>query len=300
MYGYCPTWVLDWMHRKEQILKEIAVHGADIVCLQEVETSQYHNYFYPELRNLGYEGFFYAKTRQRSMNDEDRQRVDGCATFYRTARFRLVEEHLISFSQLAIAAHEANGGNDLLNRVMPKDNIAVASILEIRGTKQALMLANSHMHWNPTFKDVKVVQTAMLLDELKRITQNSRRFNIPTVICGDFNSLPDSGVVELLANGRLDTSHPDLGNVNYGAYAANKLRHSYHMSSVYNGEMDYTNYTFDFKGVIDYVWYTNNHIKVKALLGSVSKKYLENFMGCPNQHFPSDHFPLLCELVLMK
>lgn len=34
MYSYCPTWALDWQHRKEMLLKEIMQCNADIVCLQ--------------------------------------------------------------------------------------------------------------------------------------------------------------------------------------------------------------------------------------------------------------------------
>jgi mRNA deadenylase 3'-5' endonuclease subunit Ccr4 len=63
LYGYCPTWALDWDHRKDKLLQEIVQCGADVICLQEVETSQFHAYFAPELRANGYEGVFYPKTR---------------------------------------------------------------------------------------------------------------------------------------------------------------------------------------------------------------------------------------------
>jgi CCR4-NOT transcription complex subunit 6 len=66
LYGYCPTWALDWEHRKDKLLQEIVQCGADIICLQEVETSQFHAYFAPELRANGYEGVFHPKTRVRA------------------------------------------------------------------------------------------------------------------------------------------------------------------------------------------------------------------------------------------
>ena len=34
MYGYCPSWALNWDYRKTAILKEILHYGADIVSLQ--------------------------------------------------------------------------------------------------------------------------------------------------------------------------------------------------------------------------------------------------------------------------
>lgn len=47
-------------------------------------------------------------------------------------RFSLVKEHLIEFTQLAMANSE--GSDDMLNRVMPKDNIGLAALLK---TKEA-------------------------------------------------------------------------------------------------------------------------------------------------------------------
>ena len=34
LYGYCPSWALDWEYRKVSIMKEILHYGADIVSLQ--------------------------------------------------------------------------------------------------------------------------------------------------------------------------------------------------------------------------------------------------------------------------
>ncbi len=34
MYGYCPTWALDWDYRKSALLKEIQDASADIIALQ--------------------------------------------------------------------------------------------------------------------------------------------------------------------------------------------------------------------------------------------------------------------------
>lgn len=47
-------------------------------------------------------------------------------------RFSLIKEHLIEFNQLAMANSE--GSDNMLNRVMPKDNIGLAALLK---TKEA-------------------------------------------------------------------------------------------------------------------------------------------------------------------
>lgn len=68
-----------------------------------------------------------------------------------------------------------------------------------------LFVCTAHIHWDPEYSDVKVIQTLMLLSELKTMMEDTmkkyRKTNnslvdctsVPLVLCGDFNSLPDSG-----------------------------------------------------------------------------------------------------------
>lgn len=130
LYGYCPQWALNWDYRKHSILEELKAYSADIIALQEVETEQYHDYFLRELQQEGYEGVFSPKSRAKTMSEFERKHVDGCAIFYRTSKFSLVSEHLIEFNQLAMA--NAESSDDMLNRVMTKDNIALVALLQIK------------------------------------------------------------------------------------------------------------------------------------------------------------------------
>ena len=50
-------------------------------------------------------------------------------------RFLLFEHYLVEFNQLAMAYSE--GADDMLNRVMPKDNIAIVALLEVCGGRHA-------------------------------------------------------------------------------------------------------------------------------------------------------------------
>jgi len=36
LYNYCPSWALSWLYRRQNLLREIVVYRADIICLQEV------------------------------------------------------------------------------------------------------------------------------------------------------------------------------------------------------------------------------------------------------------------------
>lgn len=79
-YPYCPSWALSWNYRKQGIIKEILSYESDVICLQEVESLQFSEFFQVELEKLGYEGIFCPKSRARTM--EDWGVVDGCATFF--------------------------------------------------------------------------------------------------------------------------------------------------------------------------------------------------------------------------
>lgn len=330
MYGYCPSWALSWDYRKKLILDEIRQNAADIISLQEVETDQFHNYFKPELKSDGYEGIFSPKSRAKTMSENDRKYVDGCAIFFRSSKFSLIKEHLIEFNQLAMA--NAEGSDNMLNRVMPKDNIGLAALLKVKENaweglsqeaaqiSQPILVCTAHLHWDPEFCDVKLIQTMMLSNELKTILDEACHSfrpghkydtnNVQLLLCGDFNSLPDSGVIEFLSSGRVSTDHSDFKALGYKSClqrisncdTPNEFTHSFKLASAYSSDiMPYTNYTFDFKGIIDYIFYSKQGMIPLALLGPLSPDWLREYkvVGCPHPQFPSDHFPLLVEIELI-
>ena len=53
---------------------------------QEVETEQFFNFFKPELEREGYKGIFAPKSRARTMTEQERKHVDGCAIFFRNSK----------------------------------------------------------------------------------------------------------------------------------------------------------------------------------------------------------------------
>ncbi|XP_050300487.1 CCR4-NOT transcription complex subunit 6-like isoform X2 [Anthonomus grandis grandis] len=332
MYSYCPTWALNWDYRKKGILEEIQHYSADIINLQEVEMDQFYNFFMPELKAQGYNGIYSPKSRAKHMAESERKYVDGCAIFYRTSKFTLVKEHLVEFNQLAMAS--ADGLEHMLNRVMPKDNIGLAALLQTTESawdnaspdaqyiSQPILVCTAHIHWDPEFCDVKLIQTMMLGNELKTILDESVQTlrsnnmnindpnNIQVVLCGDFNSLPDSGVIEFLSTGRVSQDHKDFKALSYKSCLEkvlscdkpNEFTHSFKLASAYNDEiMPFTNYTFEFKGIIDYIFYAKNSMTPLGLLGPISQDWItqNKVIGCPHPHVYSDHFPLLVELEMV-
>ena len=68
----------------------------------------------------------------------------------------------------------AEGSEHMLNRVMTKDNIALAALLETKASvwgespsqlptqldqqHQQILVCTAHIHWDPEFCDVKLIQ----------------------------------------------------------------------------------------------------------------------------------------------
>ncbi|KAG7278002.1 hypothetical protein CRUP_020318 [Coryphaenoides rupestris] len=334
LYGYCPSWALSWSYRRKGIMEEITNCHADIISLQEVETEQYYTLFLDTLKEQGYDGYFCPKSRAKLVSEPERKHVDGCAIFFKTQKFTLVQKHTVEFNQVAMANSE--GSEVMLNRVMTKDNIGVAVLLEVNkdmfsgGMKapperQMILVANAHMHWDPEYSDVKLIQTMMFLSELKSIAERaatsltSDPTTIPIVLCADLNSLPDSGVVEYLSSGGVAENHKDFKELRYSDCLTNfscnvksapngkrspadgSITHSFQLKSAYDCSlMPFTNYTYDFKGVIDYIFSSRTHLTTLGVLGPLDTQWLQDnsILGCPHPHIPSDHFSLLAQLEL--
>lgn len=307
-HPYVPYWALEWDYRKQRILKQLISYKADIICLQEVESRQYREYFEPEMQALGYVSVFRAKSRARTMSNSNS--VDGCATFLLKSKFTLVEDHLVEFQSLALTrfAH-LTGDRGGMERLMVRDNIATILVLQYQGTISSsrargrkkpkhLILANTHIHWDPTMSDVKVMQAQFLLEEVAHIRSKIKEHNPPLIICGDFNSVPSSGVYELMREGRLPPDHPAFNGYEFGKYSQDGLKHNLQLESAYNaiGEPPFSNFNGDFMGVLDYLWFSENALRVIGVLQPYSMEEIEQQRSpLPNPHLPSDHICLMAE-----
>nr|POE78763.1 glucose-repressible alcohol dehydrogenase transcriptional effector [Quercus suber] len=334
-YGYTPSEALSWQYRRHLILEELRMRDADIMTLQEIDVENYNEYFRPNLATVDYKGIFSPKSRAQTMSEKEQKNVDGCAIFYKNSKFILLEKKIIVFSREAISRPDMKGEHDMYNRVMPRDHIAVVLFLENRMTGSRMIVANTHLTWEAWFADVKVIQVAIMMEQLEKLAKEWAKFppakiedkklfkyanedsaegveavvaepapsikyedpqQIPLVVCGDFNSMKGSGVCDLITQGSLSNSHPDLGAQNYGDFTRNGMGHPFSLKSAYaQAELPFTNYTPGFIQVIDYIWYSTNALQVTGLLGEVDRNYMKRVAGFPNHHFPSDHLALWAE-----
>jgi len=311
--NYCPEWALKWEYRKHRILKEIFLYEPDIICLQEVEAEQLEVFFQPEMLSRGYVGKFHPKSRARTMDDHAKKTVDGCVTFWKRELFTLVSDEVIEYQAMALLRHDSIGQAGI-NRMMTKDNIALTVLLKpVKGASlsissgaadnDALLVVNTHIHWDPTNSDVKLMQVQMLVEKLedmsKRHLRTHRRL-LPMVICGDFNSGVTSAVYQLLSGDHVPGDHADFCQQEFGSYTKKGLSNPLSLRSAYaavTGEPPFTNYTGDFVGVLDYIWYSEELLSAERVLVPLSEDIIISHNGAlPNPYMCSDHISIACDL----
>ncbi|XP_077212903.1 carbon catabolite repressor protein 4 homolog 1-like [Tasmannia lanceolata] len=325
-YSYCPSWALSWAYRRQNLLREIVGYHADILCLQEVLSDHFEEFFAPELDKHGYQALYKKKTAE--VYSGSASAIDGCAIFFRRDRFSHVKKYEVEFNKAAQSLTDAlvpsAQKKTALNRLL-KDNVALIAVLEARfsnhgadpaGKRQLLCVANTHVNVHQDLKDVKLWQVHTLLKGLEKIAVSA---DIPMLVCGDFNSSPGSAPHALLAMGKVDPMHPDLQVDPLGILRpASKLTHQLPLVSAYSSfarmvgvrtgldqqrrRMDpttneplFTNCTRDFIGTLDYIFYTADSLTVESLLELLDEESLRKDTALPSPEWSSDHIALLAE-----
>uniref|UniRef100_A0AC34RJ09 Endonuclease/exonuclease/phosphatase domain-containing protein n=1 Tax=Panagrolaimus sp. JU765 TaxID=591449 RepID=A0AC34RJ09_9BILA len=315
-YPYCAKWALSWPYRYGKIINEITSRSPHVVALQEVGIETFHNFFKPTLEAHGYTGVFAPKGRIRS---NDFSAVDGSALFWKTENFTFISSETLEFGTLAIAFATGRVRESMLNRMLPYDNVAIVATLQpipesfsasgrVAKSLLPIVACSAHVFWDPEFCDVKLMQAMILVQEMNRIVQSVAKLHstaicdIPTLVMGDFNSLPDSGVFQYINQGYVERDHPDflsfvgyqLDHMTNGENDSLMYRHTLSLkSAIDHRNFPYTNYTSKFCGFIDYIFYSPKALcNIGYLTFDHSWSTNNQIEGFPNEHIPSDHIPI--------
>ena len=206
-------------------------------------------------------------------------------------------------------------GTAFLNR-LSKDNIAQLVVLEFVQASRTgreinqVCITNTHLYSHKDFPDVKLWQSWQLLQELENFIM-SRGANLPLIICGDFNSTPDTAVYDLLSRQAVHPGHPDVNvatsdDVPNVLPDAMNITHSFQLGSAYQTvlgeEPTFTNYTKHFVGTLDYIWYSAQNLRPLSAAPIPDEAHLtERGEALPSTEYSSDHLMLISDfqLVLM-
>ena len=408
------SWLLNWEKRRETIFKDFQFNDFCIFGVQEIEKLSFLNYFREKFNSLGYDSLFYPKGRSKGMCGEEGDQVDGCATFWKRDKFRLIEQKCVRFSELILNEYKkqislgggsnsntniSSGGNsssgnnssnnsngnlntnntnntnsnitnntnlntnntnsnititnntnttkrntdmiNILNKLMGKDNICLITVLESiqpnsSSPTKTLIVANTHLFWDPAHLDVKLYQSLIINAEIQKFKLKYKDSGI--ILLGDFNSEPESSVYELFVNG-ISTDDYELNGSRYfskidylglrDVYECrgvpvnccnnncckttrsncsddiskldrktyNRRKFDQYLQRSKNVQNIVSTYTLNFKGVIDYI-FISKEFYVKKILQNIDEEYLDRVSGFPTLHIASDHVVMGCKLVI--
>ena len=202
-----------------------------MLALQEVD--QYDEFWAPWLIDRGYGGVWKCRTAVTA------NKKDGCGLFYKLDKFDLVAKREIEYNDIAFgrpAGSERRAGGGVGDASRSSDGAVSATstvptemqthlrdcvgVLALLRAKQRpehhsglVLVASTHLFWDPRHADVKIAQAERLLAEAGCfLADNARRMGVDAVddenaasratktttpaivIAGDFNSVPGSEV----------------------------------------------------------------------------------------------------------
>ncbi|QCD90937.1 CCR4-NOT transcription complex subunit 6 [Vigna unguiculata] len=321
-FPHSPSSSLKWKLRSNTILEVLKDLGADFFCLQEVD--EFESFYKGNMQNLGYSSIYMKRSGQKR---------DGCGLFYKHDCAELLIEEKIEYNDLVKSIPDGNSSNDddhtniqtvhvdKQKDVAPKngsksntedrgdpndprvrlkrDCVGIMAAFKFKDpSRHIVIVANTHLYWDPQWADVKLAQAKYLLSRLAKFkTLVSDRYEcIPEVIvAGDFNSQPGDTVYQYLVSGNPSSN-----------LMLNCLEESppIPLCSVYastRGEPPFTNYTPDFTGTLDYVLFSpSDHIKPISFLELPDSDAADIVGGLPNFSYPSDHLPIGAEFEIIK
>ena len=267
----CPAEFVKWTHRGPLIIEEILRSGADVICLEEVD--HFADYLEPNLLSQGFEGLFLAKNDSPCLKFQPNYGPDGCAIFFRSSMFKLIEKKEVSLE---------NGSGGTSNQVALLARLELKKTSGGDGSLSKLCVGATHLKAKSEGKWLRNAQGTHLLSEMASFADNQH-----VLICGDFNAQVNEPVYE---------------------YFTNNKEHQWLMvSSTYAGsfykweEPPLTSWKFresgECKYTIDYIWASLERVRVNSVWKVPTEEEIgEN--GLPCAEYPSDHIALCSSVTL--
>ncbi|RUS84830.1 hypothetical protein EGW08_007371 [Elysia chlorotica] len=297
LFNYCPYDALQMDYRKHLLLKEIIGYKADLLCLQEVDKHIFSSHLLPALSTLGYTGLFMGKARQVS---------EGCASFVRQDKFRILNSHDIVLSEFlssdplcADIWDEVSKVEPLRECIMERSSVLQMTAVErVDQPNRVVCLCNTHLYFHPTACNVRLILAAAALRHIQAVCDayTLEGKTAAMVFCGDFNSAPHLAVYQLMTSQLVPSDHVD-----WASAGEEQLLTSLELCQPMNilsacGTPSYTNYTSGFQATLDYVFINADLLEVAKVVPLPSHEEVTANIALPNRVFPSDHLALVCDL----
>lgn len=306
VFGYLNLDYLDWPgYRFPLINKSIKQFKCDIMCFQELELSVYDKFWSKYFPQAGYDSVYVRKPPPCYWGNLPIKCMDGIAIFVNSERFTILKQETVNYGKyISENPEKFEMTKDLKERVVLRNTVGVVVQLLDKITGERIYVTNTHLYWSPAFNDVKVIQTKILLTVVQDFIDKDDRLSPKIIMCGDFNSTPESDVCKLLGAGSVSPKNSvAFKDKDYGKKFNKEIDSPFKLSTAYNNlikdhHLEFTSFTKSLTEILDHIWYSSGNFTVNRVLGEVDKEYCErdDVNGFPNNQFPSDHIPLVAEI----
>jgi CCR4-NOT transcription complex subunit 6 len=293
-FPYCQPEYLHPKYRAPRILNEIERVNADVLFLQECDHDLFLEFYKPNLEAMGYNVIF------KSTNSS---RIVTVGIAYKKKLFR--EENVVFLN--------LDEELDKLDDSFIRHKEALLVTLKQNSTGKKILVANTHLFWNADYEYVKYGQMSRII---KYIEKNYK--DLPIIMGGDMNSTPSSNVLKYVYKKAPEVNMNIRGDYNknkkFMEHFWNEHKHNLNLRSAYDiykvgsnkdyedyaeNHPDFSTYTHEFVGTIDYILYNQNKIEVAELLKLPTHDIEVKSNKLPNSKYPSDHLKIGARLRLL-
>ncbi|XP_057851265.2 carbon catabolite repressor protein 4 homolog 4 isoform X2 [Cryptomeria japonica] len=322
LFPHSPAHCLKWKARSQSVLALLKSLEADFLCLQELD--EFETFYKGNMDKHGYSSVYIQRSGRKR---------DGCGIFYKRERAELLLEEVIQYNDLVpvdevpaesyeVEEKETSNPENCRDSSPTKTSGSQqTNLLDDRGDPDdpkvrlkrdcvglltafkllepphhVIVVANTHIYWDPEWVDVKLAQVKYLLLQLANFKDTiSTKFDCrPLVfVTGDFNSTPGDEVYQYLISGisQYDNGYSYKTNTKEASSGSPIALHS--LYAYIGGEPPFTNYTPGFTGTLDYILFSSpNHVQPIRVLKLPSDESPDIQGGLPNENHPSDHLPI--------
>lgn len=259
---------LDRSYRIPKIKQIITELDSDICCLQEVEGGFFRDDLEPFMAERGFTGHHCPKSRAAGMfAQERRDLVMGEATFVRNTRFSIIDTKIVDYR-----THRLCNAISNKEELSKHDETAMLTFIKSRYVPGIdIVVVNVHLYWERLEARVRESQLYIAVEAAMDFGyEHSKEFDV--IIAGDFNSTYNTLPLNSLAK------RPE-GFVS--AYEALGI------------QPRFTMYAPGYVVPIDHIYSTCWGIHpASVLLPNDEQHILQNYIGFPAEHYPSDHIHL--------
>lgn len=326
IYPFCTPSMLDEGERGIRLRRELLEYHPDLVCLQECGERIFKEFFLPSFRLLGFDGLHFCKRGSK----------EGCGYLYRVERFEMLAHTSLPLNfaslqqQFPDVAESVASFKELKDAMEHMIAIGTGVRFRDRATDREMVVGNTHFFYHADACHIRILQTALQMRHLQQLALRDGRQD-PVIFCGDCNATATTGAYRLLTTGQVEEHHPSwkkglkfwfgcnrkLGIEGTDMKVTNELQPpppfgdtyfhhclsaGYRMTDAYDAcqiPLLWTNYTFSFKEVIDYIMFSEGSAEVVMAVPIPPERELNRNHALPNDTYASDHLALITDLRLV-